>query len=542
MTIDVGKSKNSCVSYAKNGDAYDVGCVCVFNFNIGNNLTNFALYKTLIDIGYYPLMIGCPKKYATITGGDDTDRFRRFKNNPYEKWAIQDILECKEDLVELNRKCDFFVVGSDQLWRGIFMKDLDYYTALNWVSGTKYKMSYATSLGQDSLEIDNFDINRMKYYLNRFNRVSVREKSGCNLLEQLLGKTIKMVLDPVFLCDSKVYEDMVNKASLNTKKDRYVAAYFLDKTRNKEEILMKISNEITGGRYLAATDYPEEEFKNSIIDYIREPYIEEWIAMVRDSEIFLTDSFHGICFAIIFHKEFGVIYDKDNWRGYTRIQGILERYNLQDRFVDDSSCVSSLLTKKINWMLVDEKIKKDRMDSLQWLREGLEEGKKYLGEYDVYDEIIVREVNNYYGVKKSIDKHELEDVHSRTNEMIKEIRGELFALKHEKCLNVEKNVLRKEIVEVVGFGAGNCFSRYAENLCKVTNFRYVCDNDPLKWGTVLMNGITCISPRKLSEMRDVLVVIMVDDIGASFEIANQLMNLGISSFTHIVNWIREINK
>lgn len=79
------------------------------------------------------------------------------------------------------------------------------------------------------------------------------------------------------------------------------------------------------------------------------------------------------------------------------------------------------------------------------------------------------------------------------------------------------------------------------NIKKYTDISYVCDNDPDKWGTELEQGTRCISPKQLSEMKDVLVVIMVDSVKVSFDNLEELQEMGIQKVTHIENWLEAIN-
>ena len=97
-------------------------------------------------------------------------------------------------------------------------------------------------------------------------------------------------------------------------------------------------------------------------------------------------------------------------------------------------------------------------------------------------------------------------------------------------------------MQVVGFGAGECFKRNKEMIAKVYDLKYVCDNSPEKWGLQLGNGVICISPKQLSEMSDVLVVIMVDSVKIAFDIAKELQNMGIYNYTHIENWLAAIRQ
>ena len=528
------KGFREAVDRALNG-TYDIGCVCMFNQNIGNNLTNFALYRTLRDLGHFVLMIGNPKVDGKSPFGWDEDRFIRFKTCPYESWEIEPLLESRDDLYEIGRKCETYIVGSDQLWRELFLKGTDYFATLDWVGNDKYKLSYATSFATDTFTSDKQEESRFAYLLERFNSISVREETGKRIIRSMIGADVPVVLDPVFLCERSVFEEMANEATIKNIDDRYVSAYFLDKTEKKEKILVEVANKKTCGSYKAATDYLGEQFNKTNIDYMDALSVEEWLLMIKESQYLLTDSFHGLCFALIFHKDFAVVYDVENWRGYTRISNILHMLGLQDRHISEVNDIDRVIDVKIDWDRVESVLSEKRKESLKWLKSELLKAKDYNGKYDVYDEIIRHNINTHNIVK------EFKDHENRINHKLKRLRSNLFLNSYVyREMQSASNQRSKEELTVVGFGSGNCFRRNIDKVRSLYDFRIVCDNNPEKWNTSIENGIFCISPHELRNMKDVLVIIMVDDISIAFEIAEQLINMGITRFTHITNWLKAI--
>lgn len=90
---------------------------------------------------------------------------------------------------------------------------------------------------------------------------------------------------------------------------------------------------------------------------------------------------------------------------------------------------------------------------------------------------------------------------------------------------------------VVLWGTGYSFAKNlpkVETCCKV---QYVCDNDSAKWEKEIVSGIKCISPEKLSEMKDIFVVIMLENVKSAFSVANQLLDMGINDFDVVYNWL-----
>lgn len=151
--------------------------------------------------------------------------------------------------------------------------------------------------------------------------------------------------------------------------------------------------------------------------------------------------------------------------------------------------------------------------------------------------------------EKMLDKSLLIEVftnnedESRALKIINTIDGELD--RNQKSVKKVSEPLRisqiRDKKEVVLWGTGYSFSK---NLCKVEQYckvKYVCDNNSNKWGTEIVSGIKCISPKELEQMENIIVVIMLDDASIAFQIANQLLDMGISSFDLVYNWLQYAN-
>lgn len=519
-------SFNKSVDNALKGK-HDIGLVCLCNLNSGNILTNYALYQTLSDMGYSVLLISNPENESMRNGVDE--RFIRFISNPYKQYDITPLVFKKEDLYAYNDSCDMFVVGSDQLFRAMFVEEIDYFPLLDWVSGTNYKMSYSTSFGSGEFEGDNKMRSKMEYLFERFQNISVREKSSVGLLKNVFHKNSVCVLDPVFLCDKSHYFELIKNGKGRLPKKKYIGGYILDPNENKDKIIDFISGRLTNGERVIVNDYYDKT------NTLNKPYIEEWLSVVADSEFYITDSFHGACFAIIFEKQFAVVFNKDNWRGFERIRDILDRLGLESRYIDSDSNgedIQRLIEEPIDYNNVNEKLNKEKYYSREWLINSLIEGNAFQGKYDFQD-IIIEERQVLERVSQALDI---------TSCKLNETKSELFISNRG---GINENILPDKgdkLMMVVGFGAGACFKRNLDEIKKVYDLKYVCDNSPMKWGEELGDGVICISPKQLSEMADVLVVIMIDNVKTCFEIVDELKKLGINNYTHVENWLSSIRR
>lgn len=515
------KTFREAVDMAEKGK-YDIGLCCMFNLNTGNNLTNYALYKVLTEIGLSVLII-TPSQYKQVMINDIVfNKTIRFLRSPYPDFAFAKTCSEKWEYYEFNDSCDIFMVASDQLWRPLFAQEYDWCFLLDWVRDDKYKISYSTSFGTEEFEGDSYSYAKEAYLLKRINKISVREKSGQKIVMDMTGKNADVVLDPVFLCDVKVYEDMATIGKMRIPKDSFVGAYLLDITPKKENVLLEISKTYTDRKYIAITDYANA-YASEKVSVLDDPSIEEWLAMIEYCEYFITDSFHGICFAIILKKQFLAVFDKKNWRGYDRIKNILEMFGLSERLIesDEVDVAEKLRNNRIDYDDVYKILEKEKKASIEYLMTGIQMGKMYRGGYSDFDLILEKEYMN--GIKQR-----------KINENISCLNSDVFL----NSLNRKGDTMN----EIVGFGSGMCFRANVEKLKTICKLKYVCDNDPNKWGKELIEGVRCISPSALKEMINPTVIIMIEDIATSFEIAKQLVDMGITSFTHITNWKRGVER
>ena len=176
--------------------------------NYGALLTCYALQQTIKSMGY---------NVSIINFRPWADGLSSMFSSSYLN--ITDKYTTYNELVKLNNYINTFIVGSDQVWRYKYSWHLGktiYY--LDFASPDSKKISCAASFGQDYFEGSVEDISRIKYYLNKFDYISVREDSGVDLCKSIFGVNATHILDPVFFLDSTEYDILIKKSNLNEKK------------------------------------------------------------------------------------------------------------------------------------------------------------------------------------------------------------------------------------------------------------------------------------------------------------------------------------
>ncbi|WRS27307.1 polysaccharide pyruvyl transferase family protein [Oscillospiraceae bacterium MB08-C2-2] len=347
---------------------YDVGIVGVWSVeNYGSNMTYYALYRIIRDMGLEPLMIERPldsewKPHPTPTG---------FKHNPYRPFDLAPLYANSGELQQLNNECDLFLVGSDQLLNGHLYLQFGQYITLNWVEDRKKKIAYATSFGADRF-VQRDDIRaEIAYFLKKFDCLSFRDSPSMDFAKSQMEVDADLVLDPVFLCDKKHFNDLAAKGKAPDKK--YVAAYILDPDVDKKAILASIEECLQ----LKSNIHTDIAYKHDAIGQIwgisssEDTFNEDWLRSIVQSEFVVTDSFHGMCFAIIYRKPFLAI--PNEGRGTARFTSLLETLGLQDRLISHLDQLQERLSHLLDidydrvFLLLEKEVEKSRT----WLEKAL---------------------------------------------------------------------------------------------------------------------------------------------------------------------------
>lgn len=244
-----------------------IGIVNFFfeNENYGAVLTAYALNKYLSDLGYSVKNINYTANFYKTRNVKDASNFVEFKNKYIPMTSELEL----NNIAATNNDFDAFIVGSDQVFRHSFVKKEKGVYYLSFVNKKRKKIAYAASFGVSNFEGNKKDKKKVKSYLNSFDAISVREADGVNILKNDFGIKGTHVLDPVF---------MINWEHLITDFKYDDTVYYV------------LNPDL---RYIAQ--------KNMLGSPLT---IEQWLSAIKNAELVITDSFHGICFCLLFKKKF----------------------------------------------------------------------------------------------------------------------------------------------------------------------------------------------------------------------------------------------
>jgi hypothetical protein len=100
------------------------------------------------------------------------------------------------------------------------------------------------------------------------------------------------------------------------------------------------------------------------------PPVTAWLRGFMDAEYVVTDSFHGMAFAIIFNKPFLAL--GNTKRGMTRFSSLVKLFGLEDRIIlSADSHLTEKLYSPIDFHHVNEILKTKQLEAYKFLSDSL---------------------------------------------------------------------------------------------------------------------------------------------------------------------------
>ena len=375
------------------------------NDNYGQQLQCWALQQALLKLGYEPYLI----RY------DIDGRFNN-KKKPFWKKILKSVLlyplfkklmRIKKDKVEKglisynatrnkerrfdefrNRniiqsntlykslkvlqdnppQADAYIVGSDQVWAHLLSNYENRAMFLDFGDTRVKRIAYAPSFSMQDYPYHLKD--SLKENLSRFDYLSVREETGLRICERL-GFSAKVVLDPTMLLDSNDYYQI----STNEENGTYIFLYYLN-IQNTEEVkwdeLKSFANK--NNLKIVATTASGYVQGREIFDGVeyKDATVKQWINLIKNARLVVTTSFHGVVFSILHHTPFVYFPIMGKFsRGNNRVSDLCSMLGLSERIWNEDTNYETIVSKSIDWNLIDSILGQERNKSLNYLQSSL---------------------------------------------------------------------------------------------------------------------------------------------------------------------------
>ena len=265
-----------------------------------------------------------------------------------------------DDLVKDAPIADVYCTGSDQVWNSEWNNEIDKSLFLVYAPDSKNKIAYAASFGKK--ELNEEEKEETKKLLTRYNRISVREKSGVDIIESLGIKDSVNVVDPTLLLNGEEWRKI---SSNKYKNKKYILVYNLNRNKKIDNYAKNLSKK-TGLKIVYLSYQLHDFYKKGKMQC--NPKVEDFISLIDNASYVITDSFHATAFSINLNTQFIIVYPG---KFSTRLQSLLEMLNLEDRVAKNENDLS-VVEKNIDYKLINSLMMTMRKKSLNWLKDSLE--------------------------------------------------------------------------------------------------------------------------------------------------------------------------
>ena len=298
-------------------------------------------------------------------------RYNRFMEFAYKRMNLSDrFYKTQQELFNDPPGYSLYLCGSDQIWNPMIYKEKTFDPAffLGFAKNAK-KIAYAPSFGISSIPDDLKE--SLKNYLDKMDFISVREKQGEIIINELTGREAPTVLDPTLLLSGEEWAETAVTPKITKP---YLLCYFVSDARPFEPYIRSLSKKMgLEVVYLAGSRKGIPRYAKIVYD--AGPC--EFLGYFKEAAFICTNSFHGTVFSVNNKKNFisftaGSVMKTVN----SRLYSILELLDIKERLIciekeNPVSVDSVLQLKNIDYTKVLKNLEREREKSINYLNEAL---------------------------------------------------------------------------------------------------------------------------------------------------------------------------
>ena len=249
-------------------------------------------------------------------------------------------------LAKLLPPYDLIVVGSDQIWAASTQRGLDpvYYADFAVPAQTR-RVSYAPSFGRATVDAVHHDATRK--LLAGLDGISVRERSGVQIVKALTGQDVACVPDPTLLLGD--FSSAIQTAEATP--SGHVFCYALRSGAGIRDIAQLVAGKLKT-ELLSPYNVHRRWLEIGRTVY---PSPKGWVAMLDRAAFVVTNSFHGTVFSILQRRPFLVVGLPGTRTSLNeRALNLLDEVGLRHRFIanGDMATAQARLAEPIDWEAV----------------------------------------------------------------------------------------------------------------------------------------------------------------------------------------------
>lgn len=277
-----------------------------------------------------------------------TNRFRRTKRK-YTDDNFNDVVKDEE--------ISGFVCGSDTIFCINEFKGFveGYYANFDCMRGKS--VSYAASFGDPIFtEQDYLTLNER---LQNFKALGIRENNMLPYVKEHVKVRAERTIDPTLLAEASLYDSIIAEPLMH---EKYILLYSRRYNKAMEQYAEQMAKQ-RGVKLVEISIRATNAEKGHIMRY--DAGVEEFLSLVKNAECVITNSFHGVIFAVQLRTPF---YCFSREQGDTKIGEVLDLFGLTDRIMIDGT---EKMSPEIDYDSVHQRIAEARKPAAEYLRYAL---------------------------------------------------------------------------------------------------------------------------------------------------------------------------
>lgn len=344
--------------------------------NYGAVLQAYALKKYIKKLGIDANIINY--HHTTIPDGfprervikektqEEIEKYKYSEKDHYERWEKfnefikkltnndENVYITENDLEKID--LDYWICGSDQIWNTDITRGINKGFFLDFNTNGR-KISYAASMGiprlEEKYEKDFVDaINNIEY-------VSVREDALKDYINSLTNIEVEKVVDPTLLLEEEDYNELLKENMIN---ERYLLIYAL----GPDERLTQIAKQKAEEKSLKIIELNDFKRKDYFCEQVSNAGPQEFLTLIKNAEVVVTNSFHGTIFSAMFEKDF---YTITRLNRNARMESLLDMFDMTDRLIDSLDDLKNVREQDYKKALIN--VKKETQKSKSFLKKVL---------------------------------------------------------------------------------------------------------------------------------------------------------------------------
>lgn len=295
-----------------------------------------------------------------LSGSSYKKRYAKFKDFTKKHMCVSDIHYNRKKLESSALPYDCLICESDVIWSPKFFNDnLDPVFFLSFPSAKKLKrIIYSASMA--NADFNDQTTEKLKKYLKAPQYISCRESFACDIVKKVSGRKAEHVLDPVMLLEEKDYLSICSDRLIN---EPYLLLYI---PLGYNSDYQKTAEKYAKAHGIKVVELSYFTWQNHNHTVIADAGIEDFLSLIKNAEVVFTNSFHAVCFSLLFHVDFYAFSRKTG----RKTEDFCQWLGISDRHMN----INDFNEKPpIDYPALDSVISEKRNLSINWLKKTLEQ-------------------------------------------------------------------------------------------------------------------------------------------------------------------------